>query len=67
MTSLASPIITARRPGWVIEPLPFDTVPKMFWQRVKQLGPAIMMRQKDLRGCCDIVCDGAHSAASTLR
>jgi long-chain acyl-CoA synthetase len=48
MTSPASPIITTRRPGWVIEPLPFDTVPKMFWLRVKELGPAIMMRQKDL-------------------
>ena len=48
MTSSASPIITTRRAGWVVEPLPFDTVPKMFWQRVQQLGPAIMMRQKDL-------------------
>jgi long-chain acyl-CoA synthetase len=48
MTSQASPIITARRPGWVVETLPFDTVPKMFWQRVKELGSAVMMRQKDL-------------------
>ena len=48
MTSLASPIITSRRPGWVVETLPFDTVPKMFWQRVDELGSAIMMRQKDL-------------------
>ena len=48
MTSLASPIITSRRPGWVVENLPFDTVPKMFWQRVDELGSAIMMRQKDL-------------------
>ena len=44
----ASAIVTARRPGWVIEPLPFDTVPKMFWQRVQEMGSAIMMRQKDL-------------------
>ena len=48
MTSLASPIITSRRPGWVVETLPFDTVPKMFWQRVDELGSAVMMRQKDL-------------------
>ena len=48
MSSLASPIITTRRPGWVVEPLPFDTIPKMFWLRVKELGPAVMMRQKDL-------------------
>ena len=48
MTSLASPIITSRRPGWAIEALPFDTVPKMFWQRVKELGAQTMMRQKDL-------------------
>jgi len=48
MSSLASPIITSRRPGWVVETLPFDTVPKMFWQRVQELGSATMMRQKDL-------------------
>ena len=48
MTSPASPIVTTRRPGWVVEPLPFDTVPQMFWQRVKQLGSAVMMRQKVL-------------------
>jgi len=48
MTSLASPIITSRRPGWVVEQLPFDTVPKLFWQRVQELGSATMMRQKDL-------------------
>ena len=48
MTSLASPIITTRRAGWVVESLPFDTVPQMFWQRVLQLGSAVMMRQKVL-------------------
>ena len=48
MTTLASPIYTARRPGWVAEQLPYDTVPKLFWQRVKELGSAVMMRQKDL-------------------
>jgi len=48
MSTSASPIITARRPGWTLEALPFDTVPKMFWQRVTELGDATMMRQKDL-------------------
>jgi long-chain acyl-CoA synthetase len=48
MSTTASPIITARRPGWVLEALPFDTVPKMFWHRVAELGDATMMRQKDL-------------------
>ncbi|OYV02466.1 MAG: long-chain fatty acid--CoA ligase [Burkholderiales bacterium PBB5] len=48
MSTTASPIITARRPGWALEALPFDTVPKMFWQRVTELGDATMMRQKDL-------------------
>ena len=48
MSTTASPIITARRPGWVLEQLPFDTVPKMFWQRVAEEGDAVMMRQKDL-------------------
>jgi long-chain acyl-CoA synthetase len=48
MTSLASPIFTARRPGWVVEQLPYDTVPKLFWLRVKELGDRVMMRQKDL-------------------
>ena len=48
MTSLASPIITARRPGWVLETLPFDTVPQMFWQQVQALGGSVMLRQKDL-------------------
>ena len=49
MTSLASPIITcARRPQWVLAPLPYDTVPKLFWQQAGKLGSAVMMRQKDL-------------------
>ena len=41
-------IVTATRPGWVPEKLPFDTVAKMFWHRVKELGDQVMMRQKDL-------------------
>ncbi len=48
MNSAASPIVTTCRPGWVPEVLTFDTVPKMFWQRVDELGSAVMMRQKDL-------------------
>ena len=49
MTSLASPIITcARRPQWVLAPLPYDTVPKLFWQQAGKLGSAVMMRQKEL-------------------
>jgi len=48
MSSLASPILTTNRPQWVVEPLPYDTVPRMFWHKVKELGPAVMMRQKDL-------------------
>jgi long-chain acyl-CoA synthetase len=41
-------IVRTDRPGWVTEALPFDTIPKMFWQRVQQHGDAVMMRQKDL-------------------
>ena len=49
MTSLASPIITsASRPQWVLDPLPYDTVPKLFWQQAGKLGSQVMMRQKDL-------------------
>ena len=48
MTSTSSPTVTSRRPGWVPEALSFDTVPQMFWQRVDELGNAVMMRQKDL-------------------
>ena len=48
MTPTTSPIVTTRRPGWVPETLGFDTVPKMFWQRAQELGPRVMMRQKDL-------------------
>jgi long-chain acyl-CoA synthetase len=44
----ASRIVRTERPGWVPVDLPFDTLPKMFWQRVKQHGDAVMMRQKDL-------------------
>ena len=49
MTSLASPIITSsRRPQWVLAPLAYDTVPKLFWQQAGKLGSQVMMRQKDL-------------------
>ena len=49
MTSPASAIFTSsRRPQWVLEPLAYDTVPKLFWQQVNKLGGAVMMRQKDL-------------------
>lgn len=41
-------IIKTDRPGWVPVDLPFDTIPKMFWARVKQHGDAVLMRQKDL-------------------
>ncbi|MES2714517.1 MAG: long-chain fatty acid--CoA ligase [Pseudomonadota bacterium] len=41
-------IVTANRPGWTVESLPFDTLAKMFWQRVQEHGPKVMMRQKDL-------------------
>jgi len=34
--------------GWKAETLPFDTIPKMFRQRVAELGDKPMMRQKDL-------------------
>jgi long-chain acyl-CoA synthetase len=34
--------------GWQPDTLPFDTIPKMFWQRVAEHGDAPMMRQKDL-------------------
>ena len=48
LATQASPVITSRRPGWVVEQLPFDTVPRLFWQRVAEQGDTIMMRQKDL-------------------
>jgi long-chain acyl-CoA synthetase len=50
MSEALSPhrIVRTERAGWVNEQLPFDTIPKMFWQRVQQHGDAVMMRQKDL-------------------
>ena len=48
MPAQATAPITTHRPGWVLDKLPFDTVPQMFWQRVESLGSAVMMRQKDL-------------------
>ncbi len=41
-------IVTTNRPGWTLEALPFDTLAKMFWQRVQEHGSKVMMRQKDL-------------------
>ena len=41
-------IVVTQRPDWVLESLTFDTIPKLFWQRVAELGDAVMMRQKDL-------------------
>ncbi|MBP6902571.1 MAG: long-chain fatty acid--CoA ligase [Burkholderiaceae bacterium] len=41
-------IVVGQRPNWTPEAVAFDTVPKMFWQRVKELGDQVMMRQKDL-------------------
>ena len=41
-------VVTGQRPNWTLQELPFDTIPKMFWLRVKQNGDATMMRQKDL-------------------
>ena len=48
MRTVASQIMTTSRPGWLLEKLPFETVPQMFWQRVTSQGSAVMMRQKDL-------------------
>jgi long-chain acyl-CoA synthetase len=50
MSETLSPhrIVRTQRAGWVNQQLPFDTIPKMFWQRVQQHGDAVMMRQKDL-------------------
>lgn len=50
MSETLSPhrIVRTQRAGWVNQQLPFDTIPKMFWQRVQQRGDAVMMRQKDL-------------------
>ena len=41
-------IVTANRPGWTVEALPFETLAQMFWLRVKEQGDKVMMRQKDL-------------------
>ena len=50
MTSAKDPhrIVVGQRPNWTLKELPFDTIPKMFWLRVKEHGDAVMMRQKDL-------------------
>ena len=41
-------IVAGSQFGWEPQPLPFETVQEMFWQRVAELGDAPMMRQKDL-------------------
>ena len=41
-------VTTTDRPGWVLDDLPFETIAQMFWLRVKEHGPKVMMRQKDL-------------------
>ena len=41
-------IVAGSQFGWEPQPLPFETVHEMFWQRVAELGDAPMMRQKDL-------------------
>ena len=41
-------IVTGSQFGWEPQPLSFQTVHEMFWQRVVELGDAPMMRQKDL-------------------
>ncbi len=50
MTAAKDPhrIVVGERPNWTLKELPFDTIPKMFWLRVKEHGDAVMMRQKDL-------------------
>ena len=41
-------VVVGQRPGWTLERLTFDTLPKLFWQRVAEHGSAVMMRQKEL-------------------
>ena len=41
-------IVTSQARGWVAAALPFDTLPKLFWSRVAELGARTMMRQKDM-------------------
>jgi long-chain acyl-CoA synthetase len=41
-------IVTGDEFGWKPDTLPFDTIPKLFRQRVQQHGAGTMMRQKDL-------------------
>ncbi|MBL0086450.1 MAG: long-chain fatty acid--CoA ligase [Ideonella sp.] len=41
-------IVSGDQIGWKPETLPFDTIPKLFQLRVRELGDATMMRQKDL-------------------
>ena len=41
-------VTTTDRPAWKLDALPFDTLAKMFWQRVAENGHQVMMRQKDL-------------------
>ena len=41
-------VTTTDRPGWTLDTLPFETIAQMFWLRVQENGPKVMMRQKDL-------------------
>ncbi|MBP6814114.1 MAG: long-chain fatty acid--CoA ligase [Burkholderiaceae bacterium] len=41
-------IVRGDEAGWQSEALPFDTIPALFALRVKEMGDAPMMRQKDL-------------------
>ncbi|HOM15601.1 MAG TPA: AMP-binding protein, partial [Rubrivivax sp.] len=41
-------IVTGEEFGWRVQPLPYRSVPELFRLRVKELGDATMMRQKEL-------------------
>jgi long-chain acyl-CoA synthetase len=41
-------IVSGDQIGWKPDVLPFDTIPQLFALRVRELGQATMMRQKDL-------------------
>jgi long-chain acyl-CoA synthetase len=41
-------VTTTDRPAWKLDALPFDTLAKMFWQRVAQNRDKVRRRQKDL-------------------
>jgi long-chain acyl-CoA synthetase len=41
-------IVTGEEFGWKTDPLPYRSIPELFRTRVKELGDATMMRQKEL-------------------